>query len=390
MFSRGVCTPLDAPFFNRKKIISEVNVDAILLHDLSVEEGLIRPLVCLTLNPPRHRVKIEPQKTGEEVCSQMPTLFLGKNEVLPLLDMKEIIPAVEDAFRQWALGQAQMPPKSYLTVDKGDFRAMPASLTGAAGLKWVNVHPGNPSRNLPTVMAIIIYNDPATGYPLAVMDGTDITAYRTGAASAVASKYLARQNPKTLGLVGAGRQAYTQLMAHAAIYDLQLIRVYDISPASTERLIRAFPQHRIEAHTLPDVLASDIVCTVTPAHQPVVKKEWVRPGVHINAVGADAHGKEELDPEILNEAIIFVDDMRQASTSGEINVPLDRGLLDPRRIRGSLSDLVGGLKTGRTSDKEITVFDSTGLAIEDIACARLIYEKVKDKEGYTRLNFIEG
>jgi len=112
--------------------------------------------------------------------------------------------------------------------------------------------------------------------------------------------------------------------------------------------------------------------------------------VHINAVGADAHGKEELDPEILNEAIIFVDDMRQASTSGEINVPLDRGLLDPRRIRGSLSDLVGGLKTGRTSDKEITVFDSTGLAIEDIACARLIYEKVKDKEGYTRLNFIEG
>jgi len=320
----------------------------------------------------------------------MPTLFLGKSDVLPLLDMKEIIPAVEDAFRQWALGQAQMPPKSYLTVDKGDFRAMPASLPGAAGLKWVNVHPGNPARNLPTVMAVIIYNDPATGYPLAVMDGTDITAYRTGAASAVASKYLARQNSRTLGLVGAGRQSYTQLMAHAAIYDLQLIKVYDISGASVERLVRAFPQYRIEAHTLPDVMASDIVCTVTPAHQPIVKKEWVRPGVHINAVGADAHGKEELDSEILNEAIIFVDDMRQASTSGEINVPLDRGLLNPSRIRGSLSDLVGGLKTGRTSDKEITVFDSTGLAIEDIACAHLIYEKVKDREGYTRLNFIEG
>ena len=320
----------------------------------------------------------------------MPTLFLGKNEVLPLLDMKEIIPAVEDAFLQWALGKSQMPPKSYLTVDKGDFRAMPASLPGAAGLKWVNVHPGNPSRNLPTVMAVIIYNDPATGYPLAIMDGTDITAYRTGAASAVASKYLARKNSCTLGLVGAGRQAYTQLMAHAAIYDLQLIKVYDISEAATARLMRAFPQYRIEAHTLPDVLASDIVCTVTPAHQPVVKKEWVKPGVHINAVGADAHGKEELDPEILNEAVIFVDDMRQASTSGEINVPLDRGLLNPNRIRGSLSDLVAGLKAGRGSDREITVFDSTGLAIEDIACARLIYEKVKDREGYTRLNFIEG
>jgi len=320
----------------------------------------------------------------------MPTLFLGKSEVLPLLDMKEVISAVENAFLQWALGKAQMPPKSYLTVDKGDFRAMPASLPGAAGLKWVNVHPGNPPRNLPTVMAVIIYNDPETGYPLAVMDGTDITAYRTGAASAVASKYLARKNSRTLGLVGAGRQAYTQLMAHAAVYDLQLIKVYDISEASIIRLIRAFPQYRIEAHTLPEVMESDIVCTLTPAHEPVVKKEWVRPGVHINAVGADAHGKEELDPAILNEAVIFVDDMRQASTSGEINVPLDKGLLDPCRIRGSLADLVGGVKTGRSSDKEITVFDSTGLAIEDIACARLIYEKVKDREGYTRLNFIEG
>ena len=116
----------------------------------------------------------------------------------------------------------------------------------------------------------------------------------------------------------------------------------------------------------------------------------MKPGVHINAVGADAHGKEELDPEILNEAVIFVDDMRQASTSGEINVPLDRGLLDPSRIRGSLGDLVAGLKPGRRSDKEITVFDSTGLAIEDIACAHLIYDKVKNKEGFTRLNFIEG
>jgi len=320
----------------------------------------------------------------------MPTLFLGKSQVLPLLDMKEVIPAVENAFLQWSLGKAQMPPKSYLTVDKGDFRAMPASLPGAAGMKWVNVHPANPAHNLPTVMAVIIYNDPATGYPLAVMDGTDITAYRTGAASAVASKYLARKNPRTLGLVGAGRQAYTQLTAHTAIFNLELIKVFDISDASVTRLIRSFPQYRIEARTLPDVLASDIVCTVTPAHQPVVKKEWVKPGVHINAVGADAHGKEELDPDILNEAVIFVDDMRQASTSGEINVPLDRGLLDPNRIRGSLSDLVGGLKTGRASDKEITVFDSTGLAIEDIACAKLIYEKVKGKEGYTRLNFIEG
>ncbi len=304
--------------------------------------------------------------------------------------MKEVIPAVENAFRQWALGKAQMPPKSYLTVDKGDFRAMPASLPGAAGMKWVNVHSENPSRNLPTVMAVIIYSDPETGYPLAVMDGTDITAYRTGAASAIASKYLARKDASTLGLVGAGRQAHTQLMAHAALYDLKLVKVYDLSEASASRLIKAFPQYRIEAHTLPEVMDSDIVCTVTPAHSPVVRKEWVKPGVHINAVGADAHGKEELDPEILNEAVIFVDDMRQASTSGEVNVPLDKGLLDPNRIRGSLGDVVAGTKKGRTNDREITVFDSTGLAIEDIACAHMIYEKVKRNSEFTRLNFVEA
>jgi len=320
----------------------------------------------------------------------MPTLFLGKSEVLPLLNMKEVISAVERAFRQWSLGTAQMPPKSYISVEKGDFRAMPAYLPGAAGLKWVNVHPQNPSVCLPTVMAVIIYSDPATGYPLAVMDGTDITAYRTGAASAIASKYLARRDSKTLGLVGAGRQAYTQLTAHTALFDLKLIKVYDIAEASVQKFIHSFPQYRIEARPLADAMASDIVCTTTPARQPVVKKEWVLPGTHINAVGADAHGKEELEPDILNEATIIVDDLRQASTSGEINVPLDRGLLSPDRIRGALGEVVAGLKPGRRSDAEITVFDSTGLAIEDIACARLLYEKVREKKDYIWLNFVEG
>ncbi len=320
----------------------------------------------------------------------MATLFLGKKEILPLLDMKEIIPAVEQAFLDWATGKAQMPAKSYLTVERGDFRAMPASLPGAAGVKWVNVHPSNPPHGLPTVMAVIIFNDTETGYPLAVMDGTDITAYRTGAASAIASKYLARKNVRTLGLVGAGRQAHTQLLAHMAIYDLKLVKVYDINEATVERFIKTFPQLRVEACSLPATMDSDVVCAVTPAHKPIVKKEWVKPGVHINAVGADAHGKEELEPGILNEAIIFVDDLRQASTSGEINVPLEKGLLDPARIKGSLGDLVAGTKKGRSNDSDITVFDATGLAIEDIACARLIYDKLKGKEGYTRLNLIEG
>jgi alanine dehydrogenase len=304
--------------------------------------------------------------------------------------MKEVIPAVEEAFRLSALGQARMPPKSYLLVEKGDFRAMPASLPGAAGLKWVNVHPQNPQHGLPTVMAILIYNDPETGYPLAVMDATDITAYRTGAASAVASKYMARKDSKTLGLVGAGRQAHTQLLAHAALFKLALVKVYDLSEPVVQKFIQSFPEFRVEARTLQDVVASDIVCTVTPAKGPVVKREWILPGTHINAVGADAPGKEELEPDILADARIVVDDMKQATTSGEVNVPLSRGLLEPSRIQGTLGEVVLGQKRGRADESEVTVFDSTGLAIEDIATARLVYEKVRGKKGYRWLSFIEG
>jgi alanine dehydrogenase len=320
----------------------------------------------------------------------MPTLFLSKSQVLPLLAMKEIVDIIEETFGEWALGKVIMPPKSYLTLDKGDFRAMPASIPGAAGLKWVNVHPGNSIRGLPTVMAVIIYNDPETGYPLAVMVGTDITAYRTGAASAVASKYMARRDSKTLGLVGAGRQAYTQLMAHAAIFDLKLIRVYDIRPDAVRQLIQAFPEYLIEARSLPETVASDIVCTATPAREPVIKKEWVMPGTHINAVGADAPGKEELEPDILQDARIVVDDMKQASTSGEINVPLSKGWLDPGRVHGTLGEVVARMKIGRESPNEVTIFDATGLAFEDIACAHFLYQKVKGKTGYLWLDLIDG
>ncbi|MBM2832420.1 MAG: arcB, partial [Dehalococcoidia bacterium] len=127
---------------------------------------------------------------SERDYEAMPTLLLNKNTVKELLDMSEVIEAVEQAFRDWAEGRGRMPPKSYVLLEKGDFRAMPAALPGIVGIKWVNVHPQNPSRGLPTVMATLVINDPDTGYPLAIMDGTDITAYRTGATAAVASRFL--------------------------------------------------------------------------------------------------------------------------------------------------------------------------------------------------------
>ena len=252
----------------------------------------------------------------------MPTFLINRNVAKDLLNMPNVIRVVEDAFRVWAQDKGNMPAKAYLVVEKGDFRAMPAALPGAAGIKWVSVHPNNPSQGLPTVMAVLIYNDPETGYPLAVMDATEITAYRTGATAAIASKYLARQDSHSLGIIGAGRQAYTQILAHAEVFDLRLIKVFDCSRAAIERLIKSFPSYPLKECSLEEATASDIVCTLTPSRVPLVKKEWVIPGTHINAIGADAEEKEELEPSILREAIVVVDDLSQVSAAGEINVPI--------------------------------------------------------------------
>lgn len=318
----------------------------------------------------------------------MPTLLLDRNVVRALLDMPDVIQVVEQAFRDWADGKAKMPSKAYLILNQGDFRAMPAAIPGAVGVKWVNAHPQNPSRGLPSIMAIIIYNDPETGYPLAVMDATGITAYRTGATAAIASKYLARSDPHTLGIIGAGHQAYTQILAHMHLFDIKLVKVFDLSRAAVEKLINYFPQYHIKECSLEETAASDIVCTLTPAREPFLKRKFIVAGTHINAVGADAEGKEELEPSILKEAIVVVDDLRQASAAGEINVPVAKGLFTIEEVYGTLSEIIAGKKQGRKDKNVISVFDSTGVAIEDIAVARLVYEKAHQEGGYLSVELI--
>ena len=266
---------------------------------------------------------------------------------------------------------------------------MPAALPGAVGMKWVNVHPQNPSLGLPTVMGILIYNDPATGYPLAVMDATEITAYRTGAAAAIASKYLAREDSQTLGLVGAGRQAYTQLLAHTEVFTLKRISVFDYSSTAVEKFIGSFPEYPLQGCSLEETAASDIVCTQTTAREPLLKREWIVPGTHINAIGADAEGKEELEPAILKEALVVVDDLGQASAAGEINVPLKKGLFGIDDVYATLGEIITGKKPGRRDKKAVTVFDSTGVAVTDIAVAKLVYEKAKQVGGYPSVNLVE-
>jgi alanine dehydrogenase len=318
----------------------------------------------------------------------MPTLLLDRSAVKTLMRMADVIDVVEEAFRMCGEGKGKMPAKVYLSLEHGDFRAMPGALPGCAGMKWVNVHPGNPSLGLPSVMAVLIYSDPETGYPLAIMDATEITAYRTGAAAAIASKYLARRSPHKMGVIGAGYQAYTQILAHAELFNPISINAFDISKAAVDRLAQSLQHLSIRSCSVQEAAASDIVCTLTPSRSPVVKREWIIPGTHINAVGADAPGKQELEPSILKEAIVVVDDLTQASHSGEINVPIQKGLYSTNEVYGTLAEVIVGKKKGRTDNKAITVFDSTGIAVEDIAVARLLFEKARQAGGYPSIDLV--
>jgi alanine dehydrogenase len=318
----------------------------------------------------------------------MPTLLLDRNAVKNLMNMADVISVVEEALRMCGEGKGRMPAKTYLSLEHGDFRAMPAALPGSAGVKWVNVHPQNRSFGLPSIMAILIYSDPETGYPLAIMDATEITAYRTGAAAAIASKYLARSDSHTVGIIGAGFQAHTQILAHAELFNSISMNVFDVSQPAVDKLTSFLSQFSIRSCSIQEAVASDIVCTLTPSRSPIIRREWVKPGTHINAVGADAPGKQELDPSIVKEAIVVVDDLEQAGGSGEINVPIEKGAYSISEVYGTLAELVAGKKQGRTNDADITVFDSTGVAVEDIAVAKLLFEEAQNRGGYPAVDLV--
>jgi alanine dehydrogenase len=308
-------------------------------------------------------------------------LWLNKKEVESLLDMKGTLKVVEEAFRQHGLKKVQMPPKLYLYFKNhnGDLRTMPGYLEvqDITGVKIVNVHPDNPTKGLPTVMALVILNSTETGAAIAIMDGTHLTDMRTGAAGGLAVKYLARKNAKVVGLVGTGKQARTQLSAISEIIAIGEVKATSVSEKSNI-VFKAEMEKKLNCEitakkSIREVCDCDILVTTTPSREPVVMNEWIAEGTHINAIGADAPGKEELDPAILKRARVVVDDIPQASHSGEVNVPISKGLLGVKDICCELGEVIAGKKKARMNDSDITVFDSTGLAIQDVATADMVY-----------------
>ena len=324
----------------------------------------------------------------------MKTLILTKKEVEKVLTPALANEIVEKAFRAYGLKQVDMPAKTYLTFKKGDLRAMPAYIYGEgfdiAGIKSVNVHPQNALFGLPTVMAVVILTDPETGFPLAIMDGTYLTRMRTGAAGAVAAKFLSRKDAEVGGFVGCGSQARTLLACTMAVRPMKALKVWQHNPESntTERFCRwAETTYDVETLTSPriDEITSgvDILFTTTPSRQPIVRK--VSPGTHINAMGADAQGKQEISLNILEKAKLVIDNWAQASHSGEINVPVGKKRLSKKDVFAELGEIVAGKKDGRATGHEITLFDSTGLAIQDVSCAFSVYTAMKGRKSLKRL-----
>ena len=321
----------------------------------------------------------------------MQTLLLNDDDVHENANMAELVPAIEEAFAAFERGDAQMPPKSYIDLPQynGDFRSMPAYMDAgdwdAAGIKWVNVHPDNGDKfDLPTVMGTMVYSSPETAFPLAIMDGTELTMKRTGAAAAVATDHLAVEDASSLGIVGAGVQSYTQLEAISTVRDIGDVVVSDLDEERVARFIDAFEgEFDVRAGTVEEAASCDVLSTVTPVESPIVPRDAVGEHTHVNAMGADAEGKHELADEVLLDAKLVIDDHEQTTHSGEINVPYGEGVLTDEDIYGTIGEIVVGEKEGRTTADGITVFDSTGLAIQDVAAAHVVYEHADENDnGY--------
>ena len=333
----------------------------------------------------------------------MHTLLLDSDDVRANAPMTELVSALEDAFGAYQRGDARMPAKSYIDLPEynGDFRSMPAYLHvrgdsdgseewDAAGIKWVNVHTDNRAEyGLPTVLGTMIYSDPKTAFPLAIMDGRELTMLRTGAAAAVATDHLAIEDATSLGIVGAGVQSYTQLEAIAAIRPIEEVVVSDVDAERAAAFIEQFEDRfEIRAGSVTEAAGCDVLSTVTPVESPIVDRAAVGDHTHINAIGADAAGKHELADEILLDAKLVIDDYEQTTHSGEINVPYSEGTLTVDDVYGEIGEIVVGDKAGRTPADGITVFDSTGLAIQDVAAAHVVYTAAQERDNGTPFDLL--
>jgi ornithine cyclodeaminase/alanine dehydrogenase-like protein (mu-crystallin family) len=291
--------------------------------------------------------------------------------VLSAVSPAEAIERVRDAFVRHYSGEWVMPSKVYLDAPDGpgDFRAMPARGGGLAILKWITSFPGNRAKGLPVVMGLVCVSDAADGRPLALIDARAVTMLRTGAVAAVAAQELAREDAASVGIVGCGVYgAWAARCLSAGEYGPGVC--YDVDPDAAGALAGELGW---EAGALDDALACDVVTCATPGHEPVVRVADLRPGMHLNMLGADGPGKAEAEPAAVATCRLFCDEWAQASHGGELTTAVEMGLVSREAVT-ELGAVMTGAAEGRGSDDEVTLFDSTGLAIQDLAITRAVLE----------------
>jgi alanine dehydrogenase len=302
--------------------------------------------------------------------------IFSAEHVVAAVPPERALEAVRDAFVAYARGEWSMPPKVYVPAyPAGDFRAMPALGAGHAALKWVTSFPGNPARGLPTVTGLVLLSDASDGSLVAVLDAAAVTALRTGAAAVLAAETLARADAGVAAVVGAGvngravARTFVSLGRAVVVWDVDAERAH----AAAEELGAAVADSREEA------LSADVVGTVTPGHEVLFPAGSLRAGQHVSLMGADGPGKAEIAVEELVRTRVFCDDWVQASHNGELAHAVEAGGV-ARADATELGEVLAGTAPGRQSEDEITSFDSTGLAIQDLAIALAAMERASELE----------
>jgi len=312
-------------------------------------------------------------------------LVLSRSDVLAALTLPACIAAVEAAFRLHAEGHTLGPGVLGIPASHGGFHIKAAGLVGDRSYFAAKTNanfPDNPRRfGLPTIQGTVVLADADNGVPLAVMESGSVTALRTGAATAVAAKYLARKDARVATIVGCGVQGEIQLAALVAVLPLERVRLVDADVARAKVLAERANSLGIRGEAVSDVRAalrgSDVVVTCTPSRRAFVMREDIAPGTFLSAVGADSQGKQELEPALVASATLVVDVLEQCAEIGELQHVLAAGLLTREQVHAQLGDVVAGRRPGRTRDDEITIFDSSGTALQDVAAAIAAYEKAR-------------
>jgi len=316
-------------------------------------------------------------------------LAVSASDVKKLVNMRDVIAAVEEAFRAYGRGTSKLGPITLLLLEKyeGEHEIKTGYVDDyCISTKILTWYKNNPQRHgIPALTGVIVLNDINDGRTLAIVDGASVTAIRTGAAGAIAAKHLARNDSENIAVIGAGTQGRNQVIALREIIKVKRVKVYDaVAQASVNYVRDMTDQYGLDVEQVDSpseaVRDADVIITATQSTRAIVMNDWVKEGVHINAIGADAPGKQELDPSILRRADkVVVDSITQCVERGEIQTAIKLGILKREDIYAELSDIVLGRKPGRTDPREITVFDATGMAVQDITTAYTIHKLAKKK-----------